>query len=50
MPVIPCKINVAKLITKIHLSPYAPKWYYEIIVDVLAKYNLSEIKVLQSEL
>lgn len=48
--VIPCKINVAKLISKIHLSPYAPRWYYKVIIDIVEKYNLIGIEVVQSEL
>lgn len=49
-PVIPCKINLTKLISKIHISPYAPKWYHKVIVDIVKKYNLTEIEIVQSDL
>lgn len=49
-PVVHCKINTTKLISKIYLSPYAPKWYYKVITDILEKYNLSNIKIIQSNL
>ncbi|MFA6104439.1 MAG: hypothetical protein WCV67_17270 [Victivallaceae bacterium] len=48
-PVIYCKMDLDKLISNIHLSPYAPKWYYTIVCDVLAKLGLNK-KVNQSVL
>ncbi|MBN1838624.1 MAG: hypothetical protein JW802_01115 [Campylobacterales bacterium] len=48
--VVHCKVNIAKLISKIYLSPYAPKWYYKVIADILEKYNLSNIEIIQSNL
>ncbi|WP_410879898.1 hypothetical protein [Myroides sp. DW712] len=49
-PVIHCEIDTNILITKIHVSPYAPKWYNELIKDVLMRYNLKNVEVYQSNL
>lgn len=49
-PVIHCKVNTNKLISKIHLSPYAPRWYYQVIVDIVKKYDLFEIEIVESDL
>ncbi len=48
--VIPCEVDTTKLISKIHISPYAPKWYFKVIVDLIEKYGLSEVEVTQSDL
>ena len=48
--VIPCEVDTTKLISKIHISPYAPKWYFKVIVDLIEKYGLSEVEVTQSNL
>lgn len=49
-PVIKCRINPAILISKIYISPYAPKWYYEMVSDILEKFNLADKEIIQSEL
>lgn len=49
-PVIKCKVNPTKLITKIHVSPYAPKWYLSLIIDIAKKYELNVESISQSDL
>ena len=44
---IPCDIN--ELIEKIYVSPYAHKWFFDLVVEILKKYRINK-KVLQSEL
>lgn len=34
------KTDLDKLIDEIVVSPYSPKWFYEIIMDIMNKYNL----------
>ncbi|MFI5218989.1 MAG: hypothetical protein ACHQNT_05820 [Bacteroidia bacterium] len=48
--VIKCKVNLAKLISKIHISPYAPKWYFDIVNDVTKIYLLTAKEIIQSDL
>ena len=36
-PVVKCKVDIKKLIKNIHLSPFAPKWYEELIRNTLNK-------------
>jgi hypothetical protein len=49
-PIIKCNVDVIRLIKKIHLSPFAPSWYIEIIKAIADKYHL-EVRVIdQSEL
>ena len=49
-PVIKCKVNPVILIKKIHISPYAPKWYLTLIIDLAKKYNLNTKSISQSNL
>lgn len=49
-PIIHCEVDINILITKIHISPYAPKWYKEFIIDIIAKYGLKNVKIIQSDL
>lgn len=48
-PAMQCQVNVSKLIKKIHISPYAPKWYHGVIDNIVKKYNLN-VEITQSEL
>ena len=48
--IIHCEVDINILISKIHLSPYAPKWYKELINDILIKYNLRNIEIIQTDL
>jgi hypothetical protein len=36
------KVDLVKLIDKIVLSPYSPKWFYELINDITKKYCLNK--------
>lgn len=49
-PVIKCNVNLSKLISIIHISPYAPKWYREFIFEVTKKYELEDVPIGQAEL
>jgi hypothetical protein len=49
-PVIKCKVNLNVLIKKIHISPYAPKWYLPLISNISIKYGLDFEPILQSDL
>ncbi len=49
-PVIHCKVNISDLITRIYISPYAPKWYFEVIKNVSFKCGLKNIEIIQSDL
>ena len=49
-PVIMCSVDPSILISKIYVSPYAPPWYYNLIVDIMKKFDLQEKEVIQSEL
>lgn len=49
-PVIKCEVNPAKLIKKIHVSPYAPKWYLKLILSLAKKYNINAESISQSDL
>ena len=49
-PVILCEIDVRELISKIHISPFAPKWFTTVVIDTLCQFGLSDIEVVQSEL
>lgn len=49
-PAIKCRVDIHKLITKIHISPYSPKWHYNVISDILIKYKLEKKEIIQSEL
>lgn len=49
-PVVKCEVDVNKLIKRIHLSPYAPKWYLNLIEDLVKKYNLNPESITQSDL
>ena len=44
---IPCNIN--ELIEKIYISPYAHKWFFDLVIEILKKYRIKKT-VLQSEL
>lgn len=35
-------VNLDKLIEKIYISPYAPKWFYEVVKNVTWKYELNK--------
>lgn len=49
-PVIKCEVDPIKLIKNIHVSPYAPKWYLNLIKDISKKYNLKTDFITQSDL
>lgn len=49
-PIINCEVDIKKLISKVHLSPYAPKWYYEVVSELLNKYGLENVQIIQSDL
>lgn len=49
-PVLHCKVDIKELISKIHLSPYAPKWYLAFLKDLTAKYGLHDLSITQSDL
>lgn len=49
-PVIKCKIDIQQLIKKIHVSPYAPKWYFSLITTLVKKLNLNIVSIKQSSL
>lgn len=42
-------IDIEKLITAIYISPYAPKWFEEVVHDVTEKYSLNK-PILHSEM
>lgn len=49
-PVVHCEVDIDILITKIHISPYAPKWYNTFIADIIEKYGLKNVEIIQSDL
>ena len=49
-PVIKVKVNVFKLIEAIHVSPFAPIWYTDLVRKTLDKFGLGDISVIRSEL
>lgn len=49
-PVLHCKVDINELISDIHLSPYAPKWYLNFLKDLTSKYGLNDIPITQSDL
>lgn len=49
-PVIKIKVNVFKLIEAIHVSPFAPIWYTDLVRKTLDKFGLGNISVIRSEL
>lgn len=49
-PVLYCNVNTKQLIHKIHLSPYAPAWYIDVITNLINAFNLSGKQILRSEL
>ena len=49
-PIIKCEVNVVRLIKRIHVSPYAPKWYLDLLKDLSKKYELNVESIIQSEL
>lgn len=49
-PVVSCTVDLKELISRIYLSPYAPQWYHKIIVDIIKKYDLGHLEVVQSDL
>jgi len=49
-PAIECAVNIKELILKIHLSPYAPDWYYSVLSDILKKFELENIEIIRSNL
>lgn len=42
-------VNVEKLITQIHISPYAPEWFVDVIHSITEKYKISK-PILYSEM
>lgn len=44
-----CEVDVKKMIHRIHVSPFAPKWYKGLIEGIISKYELN-VQVLQSPL
>lgn len=48
--VIKCSVDVDKLVKRIHVSPYAQKWYKPLITGLAAKYGLESVPVSQSDL
>ena len=49
-PIIKCKVDISKLIKNIYISPYAPKWYLDMIKGISIKYNLNTEFISQSDL
>lgn len=49
-PVLYCDTDINNLISKVHLSPYAPGWYFDIIRNLLDVYNLSNKDLIKSDL
>lgn len=49
-PALKIKVDINNLIEAIHISPYAPKWYNELIRKLLDKFELNKIPIIQSEL
>lgn len=49
-PILLCDVKTKKLISRVHLSPYAPSWYYEVVRNLLDTYNLSDKQLLKSDL
>ena len=40
----------SKLIKQIHLSPYAPSWYYDVVKSLMNKFELIDTKLMKSDL
>jgi hypothetical protein len=36
------KVDLGKLIDKIVLSPYSPKWFFDLVIDVSNRYGLNK--------
>lgn len=49
-PALKIKTDITKLIEKVHISPYAPKWYATLIKVTLDRLGLNNIPVVRSEL
>lgn len=49
-PVVKCKINPAILIKRIHVSPYAPKWYLSLITELVKRFEINVESISQSDL
>lgn len=49
-PVLKCKVDIHKLIKKIHVSPHAPKWYLSLISSLTKKFQLNIDSITQSSL
>ena len=48
--VIECEVDINKLIKKIHISPYAPNWYTDMIIGLCNKVNLNVESITKSDL
>jgi hypothetical protein len=44
------KVDLDKMIGKIHLSPYSEKWFQELVLGLLDKYLLGHKEILRSDL
>lgn len=44
------KVDLEKLIDKIHLSPYSEQWFRDLIIGLLQKYELSHKEIIKSNL
>ncbi len=49
-PVIKCEVDLNILIRFIHISPFAPKWYTDVVKKVLGTFGLSNKEVHRNEL
>lgn len=49
-PAVYCPIDIEKLISKLYISPYAPKWYENLINNILEKFELKNIEVIKSSI
>lgn len=49
-PIIKVKTDISKLIDAIHISPFAPNWYSDLIKKTLDKFGLKNINIIRSEL
>jgi hypothetical protein len=50
IPAVDCGVNLNELISRVHLSPYAPKWYYDVLRDTMKNFGLGDIEIMQSSL
>ncbi len=48
--VIKLKIDLRKLITNVHISPFSPRWHTSLVKNILEHFELSTAKVIRSEL